>query len=158
MAGTCGQFYVHLIFTPKNRANIIKEHFREELQMYMTGIIQGKKHKVLAIYCMPDHVHVLIGLKPYMALSDLVQILKKESTNFIKDKNWVKGNFSWQEGYGYFSHSHSELDKVIKYIRNQKEHHAKTSFKEEYLEILRKCDVDFKEEYLFEWIMDENPS
>ena len=86
MAGTFGQFYAHVVFTPKHRANIIQESFREELQMYMTGIIQGKKHKVLAICCMPDHVHVLIGLKPYMALSDLVQVLKKEATNFINDK------------------------------------------------------------------------
>lgn len=158
MAGTFGQFYVHLIFSPKYRASLIKEHFREELQMYMTGIVQGKKHKMLAIYCMPDHVHILIGLKPYMGLADLVQILKKESTNFINDKNWVSGRFSWQEGYGYFSHSHSELDKVIKYIRNQKEHHAKKSFKEEYLDILQRCAVDFEEKYLFEWIMEGNPN
>lgn len=125
MAGTFGQFYIHLIFTPKHRANVIREDFREELQMYMTGIVQGKKHKMLAIYCMPDHVHILIGLKPYMALADLVQLVKKESTNFINDKKWGAGKFSWQEGYGFFSHSHSELDKIIKYILNQKEHHAK---------------------------------
>ena len=154
MAGTFGQFYVHVIFTPKHRANVIREEFREELQKYMTGIIQGKKHKMLAIYCMPDHVHLLIGLKPYMALADLVQILKKESTNFINEKNWVMGKFSWQEGYGFFSHSHADLDKVIQYILNQKLHHSKLKFREEYLEILRRCEVDFKEEYLFEWILD----
>jgi REP element-mobilizing transposase RayT len=123
--------------------------------MYMTGIIQGKKHKVLAIYCMPDHVHVLIGLKPYMALSDLVQVLKKESSNFINDKKWVVGKFNWQEGFGYFSHSHAELDAVAKYVLNQKEHHKKRSFREEYLEILKRCEVEYKEEYLFEWISDE---
>ncbi len=158
MAGTFGQFYVHLIFTPKHRANLIRESFREELQKYMTGIVQGKKHKVLAIYCMPDHVHILIGLKPYQALSELVQVLKKEATNFINDKKWVNGKFSWQEGYGFFSHSHSELDKVINYILTQPEHHAKTkrTFRDEYLEILRRCEVDFQEEYLFEWILDEN--
>lgn len=118
MAGTFGQFYVHIVFSPQYRANVIRESFREELQQYMTGIIQGKKHKVLAIYCLPDHVHILIGLKPIQALSDLVQILKKESTNFINEKKWVVGKFNWQAGYGYFSHSHSELEKVIKYIRN----------------------------------------
>lgn len=123
--------------------------------MYMTGIIQGKKHKVIAISCMPDHVHILIGLKPYMALSDLVQVLKKESTNFINDRKWVAGKFNWQEGYGYFSHSHSELDKVANYILNQKEHHRKKSFREEYLEILQRCEIDYKEEYLFEWITEE---
>jgi REP element-mobilizing transposase RayT len=151
MAGTFGQFYVHVIFSPKFRANVIKEEFREELQKYMTGIVQGKKHKMLAIYCMPDHVHLLIGLKPYKALADLIQILKKESTNFINEKRWLPGKFSWQEGYGFFSHSHSELDKVISYISNQPEHHVKRSFRDEYLEILRRCEVEFKEEYLFEW-------
>ncbi len=155
MAGTFGQFYAHVVFTPQHRANVILESFREELQMYMTGIIQGKKHKVLAIYCMPDHVHVLIGLKPYMALSDLVQVLKKESSNFINDKKWVVGKFNWQEGFGYFSHSHAELDAVAKYVLNQKEHHKKRSFREEYLEILKRCEVEYKEEYLFEWISDE---
>ncbi len=158
MANTYGQFYVHLIFTPKYRANVIRESFREELQQYMTGIIQGKKHKVLAIYCMPDHVHILIGLRPTQALSELVQVLKKEATNFINDKKWVSGHFSWQEGYGYFSHSHAELDKVIQYIRNQPLHHAKRTFKQEYLEILRRCEVDYGEEYLFEWILDEPES
>ena len=158
MANTYGQFYVHLIFTPKHRANVIKESFREELQQYMTGIVQnnGKNHKMLAIYCMPDHVHILIGLKPTQALSELVQVLKKEATNFINDKKWVSGRFSWQEGYGYFSHSHSELDKVIKYIVTQPEHHKKQLFKEEYLEILRRCEVEHEDKYLFEWIMDEN--
>jgi len=154
MAGTFGQFYVHIVFSPQYRANVIRESFREELQQYITGIIQGKKHKVLAIYCMPDHVHILIGLKPTQALSELVQILKKESTNFINEKKWIAGKFSWQAGYGYFSHSHSELEKVIKYIRNQPKHHTKRSFKDEYMEILHRCDISFEEEYLFEWILD----
>lgn len=152
MAGTFGQFYVHIVFTPKCRANLIRESFREELQKYMTGIIQAKKHKVLAIYCMPDHVHVLIGLKPYMALSDLVQVLKKESTNFINDKKWIPEKFSWQEGFGYFSHSHSALYKVINYIRNQKEHHEKRSFRKEYQTFLDRYEIEYKEEYLFDWI------
>ena len=134
---------------------MLRESFREELQKYMTGIIQGKKHKVIAIYCMPDHVHILIGLKPNMALSDLVQLVKKESTNFINDHKWVEGKFQWQEGYGYFSHSHSELDKVVKYIRNQPEHHQRKTFREEYMEVLRRCEVSFQEEYLFEWIREE---
>ncbi len=156
MAGTFGQFYAHVVFTPQNRANVIRESFREELQKYMTGIIQDKRHKLLAIYCMPDHVHVLIGLKPYMALSDLVQVLKKESTNFINEKKWIAGRFNWQEGYGYFSHSHNELDTVVRYVFNQKEHHKKRSFRQEYLEILKRCEIDYKEEYLFEWISEES--
>lgn len=155
MSGTFGQFYAHIVFAPKYRANVIRESFREELQQYMTGIIQGKRHKVLAIYCMPDHVHILIGLKPYMALSALVQLLKKESTNFINDKQWVDGKFCWQEGYGYFSHSHSALDTVVRYIRNQKEHHAKRAFREEFQEMLRRYEVEYEEQYLFECVGEE---
>lgn len=155
MANTYGQFYAHIIFAPKYRANVIRESFREELQKYITGIVQEKGHKMLAIYCMPDHVHILIGLKPHMALSDLVQVVKKEATNFINEKKWVAGRFAWQAGYGYFSHSHSELDKVVKYILNQKEHHKKKPFRVEYLEILRRCEVEYEEKYLFEWIMEE---
>lgn len=154
MAGTFGRFYVHIVFSPKHRANVIQEHFREELQQYMTGLIQGKQHKVLAIYCMPDHVHILIGLKPVMALSELVQVLKKESTNFINEQNLVTGKFCWQEGYGYFSHSHKELDSVIQYIRNQPQHHEKRNFRQEYLAFLDRCDISYKDEYLFDWVVE----
>lgn len=154
MAGTFGQFYVHVVFSPKYRANVLLESFREELQQYMTGIIQGKRHKVLAIYCMPDHVHILISLRPYMALSDLMQVLKKESTNFINDKKWVPGKFQWQEGYGFFSLGHKDLDRVIKYIRNQKEHHAQRTFRAEYIETLDHWEIAYKNEYLFEWILE----
>ena len=153
MAGTFGQFYAHVIFTPQYRANVIRELFREELQKYMTGIIQGKRHKLLAIYCMSDHVHVLIGLMPYMALSDLVQVLKKESSNFINDKKWVVGRFNWQEGYGYFSHSHSELDTVVKYVLNQKEHHKKKSFEQEFMKILKDFDVEIGKNKMFDFFI-----
>ena len=152
MSGTFGQFYAHIVFAPKKRDNVILESFREELQKYIVGIIQGKNHKPLAIYCRPDHVHVLVGLKPYMALSDLVRLIKVESAKFINSKNWVPGKFSWQEGYGYFSHSHSELSKVVTYILNQGEHHKRKSFREEYLEILTRCEVDYNGEFLFEWL------
>ena len=107
---------------------------------------------MLAINGMPDHIHILIGMKPSCSLSDLVREIKKSSNEFIKEKKFVKGKFQWQEGYGAFSYSHSNLDNVIKYIMTQKEHHKKKTFREEYLEFLNKFEVEFKEEYLFEWI------
>ena len=107
---------------------------------------------MLAINGMPDHIHFLIGMKPSCCLSDLVREVKKSSNDFIKDKRFTKLKFQWQEGYGAFSYSHSNFGNVIKYIMNQKEHHKKKSFKEEYLEFLRKFEIDFKDEYLFEWI------
>jgi REP element-mobilizing transposase RayT len=106
---------------------------------------------MLAINGMPDHVHFFIGMKPSCCLSDLVREVKKSSNDFIKEKKFSKFKFQWQEGYGAFSYSHSNLDNVIKYIMNQKEHHRKETFKEEYLEFLKKIEIDFKNEYLFEW-------
>lgn len=107
---------------------------------------------MLAINGMSDHIHFLFGMRPSCCLSDLVREIKKSSNEFIKEKGFVKSNFQWQEGYGAFSYSHSALDNVIAYIQNQKEHHKKQTFKDEYMEFLRKFQIEFKEEYLFEWI------
>lgn len=101
---------------------------------------------------MPDHVHIFVGFKPVMSISDLVREIKAVSSKFINDKRWIKGKFNWQEGYGAFSHSHSQIDSVVKYIRNQKEHHVAKSFKDEYLEVLKNNDVKYDDKYLFEWI------
>ncbi len=107
---------------------------------------------MLAINGMPDHLHFIIGMKPSCCLSDLVREIKKSSNDFINEKKFSKYKFSWQEGYGAFSYSHSALDNVIQYVNNQKEHHRKISFKEEYKEFLEKFEVEFREEYLFEWL------
>lgn len=106
---------------------------------------------MLAINGMPDHLHFLIGMKSSCCLSDLVREIKKSTNVFIKEKRFVKFNFEWQEGYGAFSYSHSALDDIIKYIENQKKHHKKKSFKEEYIKILEKFNIEYKKEYLFEW-------
>jgi REP element-mobilizing transposase RayT len=127
MANTYTQLYTHLVFAVKFRQSLIQPVFREETERYMTGILQNKKHKVLAIYLMPDHAHVLIGQNPSLALSDTVQVLKTETSNFIKEKKFTPFRFQWQEGYGAFSHSRTELDNVIRYILNQPEHHKKTN-------------------------------
>ena len=149
---TYSQIYIQVVFAVKGRESLIKEQWEEELYKYITGIVRNKGQKMLAINGMPDHIHFLIGMKPSCCLSDLVREVKKSSNDFIKEKKFVKYKFNWQEGFGAFSYSHSHLDKVIKYIMNQKFHHRKKSFKEEYIEILRKFEIEYKEEYLFEWL------
>ena len=152
MSSTYSQIYIQIVFAVKGRQSLIQQSWEEELYKYITGIVQNKEQKMLAINGMPDHIHLLIGMKPSCCLSDLVREIKKASNIFIKDKKFCQFKFEWQEGYGAFSYSHSALDNVIAYISNQKEHHRKKSFREEYVDFLNKFDVDYKEEYLFEWI------
>src|SRR5438445_13804725 len=121
----------------------------------MTGIVTRQGQKLIAINSMPDHVHVLVGLKPSMALSDLVGDIKTGSTNHINEQRWVKGRFSWQEGFGAFSYSHSQLTTVIRYIQNQERHHSRKSFREEYLELLRKFEVPYDERFVFKPVDDD---
>jgi REP element-mobilizing transposase RayT len=152
MSSTYSQIYIQVVFAVKGRQSLIQQSWEEELYKYITGIIQNKGQKMLAINGMPDHIHIFIGLKPSCCLSDLVREIKKASNIFINEKKFCPFKFEWQEGYGAFSYSHSALDNVIGYIANQKEHHRKKSFKEEYVDFLKKFDVDYKEEYLFAWI------
>lgn len=152
MAGTFSQIYIQVIFAVQNRNSLIKREWEEKLYRYITGIVQNKEQKMLAINGMADHIHFLIGMRPSCCLSDLVREVKKSSNNFVKEKKFTRYNFRWQEGYGAFSYSHSSLDKVIKYIMNQKEHHKKTTFREEYYDFLKKFQIEFEDEYLFEWV------
>ena len=152
MANTYSQIYTHIVFAVKGRQNLINPNIREELHKYITGIITNRDQKLLSIFCMPDHTHLLIGLKPSISISDLVRDIKAGSSKFINDKKLIKGKFSWQEGFGVFSYSRSQIDTVIKYIQNQEKHHHKKSFKEEYIDFLEKFAVEYDERYLFEWI------
>lgn len=152
MANTYTQLYIQIVFTVKGRENLIPKKHREELHKYITGIVTKRNQKMLSIFAMPDHIHLLIGLKPNLSISDLVRDIKAGSSKFISDNNWVKHKFSWQEGFGAFSYSKSQIDNVVNYILNQEEHHKKKTFKEEYLEFLQKFEVEYKEEYLFKWI------
>lgn len=149
---TYSQIYIQIVFAVKNRQALIANAWEEELYKYITGIVQNKGQKMLAINGMPDHIHILIGMKPSCCLSDLVREIKKSSNSFIKEQSFTNSKFEWQEGFGAFSYSHSALDNVIAYISNQKEHHRKRSFKEEYVDFLEKFKIDFKQEYLFEWL------
>jgi len=152
MPGTFSQIYIHVVFAVKGRESLIHSSWEQELYKYITGIVQNKEQKMLAINGMPDHIHFLIGMKPSCCLSDLVREIKKSSNEFIKGKKFSKFNFQWQEGYGAFSYSHSGLDNVISYIMKQKEHHQRKTFKEEYEDFLNKFQIEHTAEYLFKWI------
>src|SRR5690606_14104836 len=141
MPGTFSQIYVHVVFAVKGRENCIKKEWKEDLYKYIAGIIKNKGQKSIIVNGMPDHVHAFIGLRPAMAISDLVRDIKNNSSNYINDNNLVKGKFCWQEGFGAFSYGHSQLDQVYNYILNQEKHHEKRSFKEEYSELLNKFNV-----------------
>jgi len=152
MAGTFSQIYIQIVFAVKGRDNLILPSWEEEMYKYITGIITKKEQKLLAINGMPDHIHFLLGMKPACCLSDLVREIKKSSNGFINDNKYVKNRFYWQDGFGAFSYGQSSLDNVIRYIANQKEHHKKVSFRKEYEGFLKKFNLEYKDEYLFDWI------
>jgi len=154
MADTFTQIYIQVVFAVRNRKALIQKEWEEELNKYITGIVQNKGQKLLAINGTKNHIHIFIGMKPNCCLSDLVREIKKASSTHIREKNFSKFPFKWQEGFGAFSYSHSQLTDVIKYIENQKEHHRKKTFKEEYLAFLKAFEIEFKNEYLFEWLED----
>lgn len=152
MVGTYSQLYVQVVFSVKGRENLIAAARKDDLYKYITGIIKGKGQKSIKVNGMPDHLHALIGLKPLMAISDLVRDIKNNSSNFINEQKLVKGKFSWQEGYGAFSYSQSHVTNVYNYILNQEKHHKGKTFKEEYLDFMRKFQIEYNEKYLFDWI------
>jgi putative transposase len=149
MANTYTQIYVHVVFAVSQRICVIGPSWREDLQKYITGIVTGNGQKLIAIYCMPDHAHILLGLKPDIAPSDLIRDIKAGSTNHINGQKWLGCRFSWQEGFGAFSVSRENLQSVIDYIQNQEAHHRISSFREEYLAFLDKHDVEYDKRYVF---------
>ncbi len=151
MENTYTQSYFHLVFAVKNRDALIKKEWKDGLEKYITGIVQNHRHKMLAIGAMPDHMHILIGYNLNQLIPDLVEEIKTSSNLWIKGEKLSKFKFEWQKGYGAFTHSRSQIDPVVKYILTQEEHHKKKLFKEEYLEMLVKNNIEFKEEYLFEF-------
>jgi REP element-mobilizing transposase RayT len=152
MAGTYSQLYIHVVFAVKGRENLLQKQWRDEIFKYMSGIIHDKNQKSIIVNGVEDHVHLFIGLKPSCCLANLIRDVKSSTTNFINEKRLVKGRFFWQEGYGAFSYSRSQLDQVYQDILNQENHHLKSSFKEEYLGLLRKFEIEYADKYLFDWI------
>jgi REP element-mobilizing transposase RayT len=152
MGNTYTQLFVHVVFTVQSRNNLIAEKHRTELEKYICGILANVKCNMLAIYCNPDHSHLLIGYKPDISIADIVRDIKSNSSRFINGKKWIVGKFNWQDGYGAFTCSKSQLDRVGRYILNQEMHHKKKTFKDEYVELLNKCGVEYDSKYLFDWI------
>ena len=143
------QIYIQIVFAVKNREALITSSWEDKLYQYITGIVQNKGQKMLAINGMPDHIHLFIGMKPNCCLSDLVREIKKSSNKMINENKLSRFKFNWQEGFGAFSYGHSQIDTVVKYIMNQKKHHKKQSFKDEYIEFLKKFEITYDEKYVF---------
>jgi REP element-mobilizing transposase RayT len=152
MPNTYSQLYIQIVFAVKGRQCLIKETFRIELQKYISGIISHHNQKLYAIYCMPDHVHILISIKPDIKIAELVRDIKANSSRFINEKKWVLGKFQWQEGYGVFSYSAAQLQTITHYILNQPDHHKQKSFRQEYIDFLEDYNIDYKPEYLFDFL------
>ena len=156
MANTYTQIHLHIVFAVKYRECLINRSWSEELYKYITGIVQNNNHKMLAINGMPDHVHLLIGMRPAQSISDLLNYIKSNSAKWINEKKILKERFQWQEGYGAFSCSKSHMKNVIEYIENQEKHHQKHTFKEEYIDCLKKQEIEFEEKYIFKELLSFN--
>ena len=152
MANTYTQIHIQAVFAVQNRKSLIQDPWKRELYRYITGIIHNNGHKVLQINGMPDHIHILIGMRPVQAVSDLIKQVKQNSSKWINKNHYTPHGFSWQSGFGAFSYSKSQLPKVIKYIQNQEIHHRKIPFREEYLSLLKIHAIEYDERYLFKSI------
>jgi putative transposase len=150
MANTFSQIYIHAVFAVKGRENLINNKWKDELYKYICGIVNNDHQKVYAINGMPDHIHLLLSIKPDCKLSDLMRDIKASSSKWINLKGFVSGKFQWQEGFGAFSYSQSQLDNVIGYIENQETHHSQRSFRQEYIELLEKFRIKYDEKYVFD--------
>jgi len=154
MPNTYTQIYIHVIFAVQGRQSLISRPHREEVYKEIAGVMKAERQKLISINGMADHVHILVGLRPDSALSDLVKEIKVASTNLINDKGWVRGRFSWQRGFGAFSYSRSQIRTVAAYIENQERHHSRRSFRAEYIDLLEKFEVEYDQKYLFKFIDD----
>ncbi|HEX4886618.1 MAG TPA: IS200/IS605 family transposase [Luteibaculaceae bacterium] len=152
MANTYTQIFVHIVFAVKGRQNLIQQSWKDQLHKYICGIVNAKEQKVYAIGGVGDHIHILLSIKPHVVLSDLIRDIKANSSRWVNYEGLVMGKFQWQEGFGVFSCSKSQLDNVIGYINNQEQHHEKKTFREEYVAMLQQFGIEFDERFLFEWI------
>ena len=151
MANTYTQCYIHLVFSPKNRAALIGKQWKTDLEKYIAGIISNNNHKLLAIGTMPDHIHIFIGYNVTQLIPKLIEEIKTSTNSWINKNKLTSQKFEWQKGYGAISNSRSQIDNVIKYVLSQEEHHKKNSFREEYMKILNKNGIDFDEQFIFDF-------
>lgn len=149
MPNTYTQIHIQFVFAVKYRHGLIHPSWKDELYQYITGIVQNNKHKLICINGMPDHIHILIGVRPHQSISDLMQDVKGDSSKWINDKKFLRGKFEWQQGYGAFSYGKSQVQDVVHYIQNQEQHHQKKTFLEEYVDFLQKFEVAYEDQYLF---------
>ncbi len=151
MANTYTQLSTHVVFAVKGRENLLNAKLRPELFKYISGILTNTNQFSLAVNGYKDHVHMFFELTPSKSLSDIVRIVKSNSSKWINENRFIPGEFSWQEGYGGFAYSRSHRDAVIKYIINQEQHHQQKTFREEYLDILKSFEISYDEQYIFEF-------
>ena len=152
MAGTYSQIYIQYVIVVNKREHLLRKEWRSEVFRFISGIIKAKGQKPIIVNGVGNHVHIFVGLKPSMRISDLARDIKNNSSKFINDQGWLKSKFSWQEGYGAFSYAYSQIERVYQYILNQEEHHRKKTFKDEYLKLLEKFEIEYDEKYLFDWL------
>lgn len=153
MANTYTQIHIQIVFAVNNRESLIKKEWKNELYKYITGIIQNHNHKMIQINGMPDHIHILIGMRPTQALSELVKVIKGDSSKWINQKNYLKNKFSWQAGFGAFSYAKTQVSQVASYIQNQEHHHKTTSFKDEYIDLLTSFEIDYDKQFILKEIL-----
>lgn len=149
MANTFSQIYLHFVFAVQNRTSLINSVWKNDLYKYMIGIISKNSHKVYSINGMPDHIHILVSMNPKQSPSELMHDVKRSSSLWINENKLVVGKFSWQEGFGVFSYSKSQIDSIVKYIEQQEKHHSKRTFTEEYLEFLKLFEIEYDERFIF---------
>jgi putative transposase len=156
MANAYTQLYTQFVFAVKNRQALIRPEWEEQLFRYITGIVQNRRHKMMAINGMPDHIHIFVSMHQAESVALLIQEVKKASTAFIKDEKLTRHHFQWQTGYGAFSYSKSHAQRVVNYVLRQKQHHRKKTFREEYLELLAAFEIEYQPEYLFDFFEPED--
>lgn len=152
MPNTYTQLYIQFVFAVKHRKALIHATWKDELYKYITGIVQNKDNKMLAINGMADHIHIFIGYKPKFSIPDLVKDIKLATNEWINERKFTAQKFAWQEGYGAFSYSRSQVHDVCTYIENQEIHHAKKTFREEYVSFLKAFEIEYEDKYLFEFL------
>jgi putative transposase len=152
MGNTYTQIHIQAIFAVAGRRSLIRPDWKEDLFKYISGVFRSQRQKLLAIGGVEDHIHLLFGARPNIAISDLIRDVKANSSAFVNENRLVRGRFNWQEGYGAFSYSKSQIDVVTRYVLNQERHHARRTFKDEYVMLLDRFEVDYDDRFLFEWI------
>jgi len=149
MANTYSQSHYQFVFATKFRDACIYQPWKEELHKFITGTVQRYGHKLLQINSMPDHIHLLVGMRLHQSVAELIKVVKSESTKWINENQFCPGKFAWQEGYGAFTYSKEHVPVVAAYIARQEEHHKKILFRDEYRQMLIDAEIEFEEKYIF---------